>query len=904
MLTGIRLRLKALFCRRQFDQDLEDEMKFHLAIREEKLGVAAGEMNSAAQKDFGNSTLVRERCREMRSFVFLETLWQDIRYGARLLRHSPVFTAIAIITLALGIGANTAMFSLTYQVLLQLLPVPHPEELVILRSPGYKMGRTSSDGDGATSFSYPMYKEISERSNRVFFGVLARRAIALSVSGLGNTERANGELVSGTYFEVLGIPPALGRVFGPQDETSAGANPVAVLSYGYWTRHFGGDSSVLNKHINVNGTLLTIVGVSQAGFTGVQLGQLPDVFIPLTMQPQIELNSDPLESRRYHWAALIGRLRPGIGKAGAETALQVIFHPILEAEVPLEQIPLKQQPQFLARKLQLENGSHGRPIAQRDAHDPLIMLSAMTGLILIIACANLAGLLVARGEARQREIAVRLSLGASRARVLRQLLTEGLLLSLAGGLAGLAMAPPLLGMIIRSNPHNIGLNGLHWNLDLRLLFMALGLALATTMLFALMPALRLVHIRAELPLKQQSGSASAGASSGGLRKLLMISQVVFTTVLLAGAGLFTESLVNLRRVDLGMNPDHVVEFSIAPELNRYTPSQTVDLLERLRRQISALPGVRSVSAAENPVLAHSASSGGMTVEGYTPSDNDDVRAGENRIGPNYFSTLNIPLLAGREFQETDTAAAPQVAIINDKLAQKYFAGRDPLGKHIIFRQGNVRPDIEIVGVVRDSKNVNAREVIEPFAYMPYWQYPKMGHATIYVRASRKPASLSDALRNTVASLDHDLPVYNLMTLDQRRDESIYPERLMAALCLVMGSLAALLAALGLYGVMAYIVARRTREIGIRMALGATRSSVAWLVLREVMRMTFTGLVAGLGCALITGHMVRSQLFGVSGANPFILAVTASLLVMVALLAGSLPARRAAGVEPTVALRYE
>ncbi|MGE5321374.1 MAG: ABC transporter permease, partial [Actinomycetota bacterium] len=445
------------------------------------------------------------------------------------------------------------------------------------------------------------------------------------------------------------------------------------------------------------------MGVSQRGFTGVQVGQLPDMFIPVTMQPQIERNSDPLESHRYHWLAVIGRLRPEVTPVKAEAALQVMFHPILESEVRLEGIPPEERPQFLARKLVLENGSHGRPVVQRYTREPLIMLTAMAGLVLIIACANLAGLLVARGESRRPEIAVRLSLGASASRVLRQLLTEGVLLSMAGGLGGLAVAPLMLRTIFKMIPYT-GLNDLSSSLNVRLLLAGIGLALGTVILFALAPALRLVRTGAQRSLTEQSNRASAGVASIRLRKLLMISQMVFTTVLLAGAGLFTESLINVRRVNLGLNPDHVMQFSIAPELNGSTPERTVDLLERLRKRIATFPGVVSVSAAETAVLANSSSSGGMTVEGYTPSPNDDMRAGENWVGPNYFSTLGIPLLAGREFRESDTEDAPKVAIINEKLAQKYFAGRDPLGQHIIFRQGNVRPDIEIVGVVRDSKD--------------------------------------------------------------------------------------------------------------------------------------------------------------------------------------------------------
>ena len=907
MLTEFWLRMKALFRRRRFERDLQDEVAFHLAMREEKLRSTAGDVNSAtsARKEFGNPTRTSEECREMRSFFFLETLWQDVRFGARLLRKSPVFTAIAIITLALGIGANTAIFSITYQVLLQLLPVPHPEELVVLRSPGPKQGHVSSDGDDATSFSYPMYKDIRDRSGRVFSGVLARYAIPLSVSGLGNTERATGELVSGNYFEVLGVRPALGRIFGPQDETSIGANRVAILSYGYWTRHFGNDSTVLNKQVTVNGTLLTVVGVAQPGFTGVQIGQQPDIFIPITMNPQMEPNSNVLEARDDHWVALLARLRPGLSRREAESALAVIFRPILEEDMTLEKISPRRKDQFLARKLLLDDGSHGREIVQKDTRGPLIMLSAMVGLVLIIACANLAGLLIARGEARQREIAVRLSLGASRGRVLRLLLTEGFLLAICGAAAGLIIAPLLLRTMVHSIPKSAGLSGLHADLNLNLFFFALGVSLFSVLVFALFPALRMLRVSAQDSLKNQSSAASAGAAGAALRKWLIVTQVILTTVLLAAAGLFTRSLINLRYVHLGFNPDHLVEFSIAPELNGYTPAQEVQLMERLRQNISGLPGVRSVSAAEVPVMAQDEVSGNITVEGYTTSENENTDTGRNLVGPGYFSTMNIPLLAGREFLESDTATSPKVAIINQKLAEHYFAGRDPLGQRLMLGASNVRkPDIEIVGVVANSKSGDPRERIAPFMYFPYAQDPKMGHVTFYVRTSQDPASAANALRAALAAVDSALPVYGLMTVEERRDQSIFTERFMAALCVIMGLLAAVLAAIGLYGLMAYIVARRTREIGIRMALGASRSGVAWLVLSEVVRMTAIGLLVGLACAVVVGHVIASQLYEVSGTNALVLVLTACLLGMIALLAGSLPARRAARVEPTIALRYE
>jgi predicted permease len=905
MLNEFWLRLKALLFRGKLDRDLEDEVAFHLAMKQDHSGASTSstQAREAALQQFGNPTIARENLREMRSFLLLETLWQDIRFGVRLLRKNPVFSLIAIVTLGLGIGANTAIFSLTYQVLLQLLPVPHPKELVVLRSPGPKSGRTESDGDNAFSFSYPLYKDLRERGGRVFAGLLARKTISISISSAGGTERAAGELVTGNYFDTLGVVPALGRTLGSEDETAVGANPVAVLSYGFWTRRFGNDPSILNKQINVNGTPLTVVGVARAGFSGVQVGEMPDVFVPITMTPQMIPNWPDLNSHKMHWLAVIGRLQPGLSAKTAEVAIQTIFHPILEAEVPLEGISPKNQPQFLARKLELTPGAQGRPNLQSEAGKPLVFLNAMVGLVLLIACANLASLLIAKGEARQREIAVRMSLGAKRSRVLRQLLTEGVLLAVAGGVLGIVIAVPLLHLIVRGIPDSVGIRGMNGELDYHMLGFALLLSLATTLLFALIPALRLVRVDPQLPLREQT--AAAGASGASARKWLIVAQVVLTTILLAGAGLFARSLRNIERVDLGLVADHVIQFVISPELNRYTPAQTADLFERLRKQLSAMPGIQSVSAAEVRILADSEEGGNITVEGYVPHGDEDVEAGRNWVAPNYFSTMKIPLLAGREFRESDASGSPQVAIINEKLARHYFAGRNPLGQHFFPGAGpNAKPNIEIVGVVRDSKHNNSRDEISTFVYMAYIQRPTLGHATFYVRTNQDPLLTANLLRKTVASIDPNLPVFNLMTLSEQVNDTNFSDRVMAFLSMCMGGLAALLAAMGLYGVMAYTVARRTREIGIRMALGASRESVAWMILREVMTLTFIGLSIGLVGALIAGHFAESQLFGVKGYNPLILGATALLLIAVAALAGSLPARRAARVQPMIALRYE
>jgi predicted permease len=832
------------------------------------------------------------------------TLMQDIRYGLRMLARSPGFTTIAVLTLALGIGANTAIFSLTDQVLLRLLPVAHPEQLVVLRSPGPNPGHTSSDGDDAASFSYPMYKDLRDR-NQAFSGLLARYAVALNVSARGATERTDGELVSGNYFHVLGVKPALGRIFTPDDETAPGANSVAVLSYGYWTRRFGDDPSILNKQLDVNGTALTVVGVACSGFGGIQVGQAPDVFIPVTMKPMMTPNWDGLADRKDHWLAIVGRLKPGLTARKAEAAIAPTYRAILESEAPLMKLSKKNEQRFLGKRALLIAGSHGRPVLQHDAEAPLLSLTAMVGLVLLIACANLASLLVARGEARQREIAVRLAMGAGRWRLVRQLLTESFLLALTGGAAGLVLASWTLGALVGSLRQGVGAMGLEARLDARVFFFAMGLSILTGLLFGLGPAMRATRTDLQTTLKDQGANVSEGKSNVRLRKWLMVSQVSLTAVLLAAAGFFVQSLWNIKWQDLGVRADHVIEYSVEPGLNRYSPAQTAMLLEQMRRGIGALPGVRSVSAARSPVFKGDDWGSNITAEGYTAQPDEDTHVLRNSVGPGYFATMGTPLLAGREFSEGDRAESSKVAVINEMLAKRYFAGRNPIGMHLAFGAGtNVHPDIEIVGVVKNSKHTDAREEIHPFIYQPYTQDPSLDGATFYVRTSQDPLALGGALRRLAQGYDANLPIYELRPLAAQVDDSIFAEEFVTCFSLCLGILAALLAAIGLYGVFAYVVTRRSREIGVRMALGATQESIAWMILREVVRMLAVGLSVGLLAAFAVGRLIESQLFGVKASSPLVFVAAGGLLAGVALVAGWLPARRAAQVDPMVALRYE
>lgn len=834
----------------------------------------------------------------------MDTFLQDLRYGIRTLSKNPGFTFVSVLTLALGLGANTAIFSLTDQILLRRLPVEKPEQLFVLRSPGPKSGRVWSDGDGAASLSYPLYKELVEKNN-IFSGLLARFAIPLSVSGDGQTERADGELVSGNYFEVLGVRPAIGRVFTSDDDAILGAGQVVVLSHSYWTRRYGNDPGVLNKTLTVNGSVMTVVGVARAGFNGVQVGQTPDIFIPISMKAHMTPNSDGMNDHKDYWLAIIGRLKPGLLPSQAEEAFAPIYRQILELELAFNSFSPEMQQRFLDKKMLLQPGSKGRPILEHDQKQPLLVLMGMVGLVLLIACANVANLLLARGAARQREIAIRMAVGAGRLRLVRQFLVESLTLSVMGGLVGLLVGWWTIGALVGAIPDGIGAVGLSKNLDGRLMLFTISLSLVTGLLFGLLPAIKATRLNLEATLREQGASVSGGLSQVRFRKGLVVSQVVLTAVLLVGAGLFARSLNNLKRLDLGLRPEHLVAFSISPDLNGYTPQNTVTLFDQLHQSLATQPGIEAVSEAVYPPFTDTNAGSNITVEGYQPQQDEDMNVSQNWIGQGYFSTMGIPLIAGREFGTADTASSPQVAIINESMARRYFENRNPLGSKFVFGAGDrIHPDIEIVGVVRDSKHATVRDKVGPFVYLPYSQFKTAGRITFYARTRQELGSTAALLRREVQRFDSNLPIYDIKTMERQIDESLFNDKFLTLLSLAFALLAALLASLGLYGVMAYTVTRRNREIGIRMALGATRGGVSWLILREVVVLAIIGLVVGLPAAYALGRFTETLLFGVRVGDPVVFVAAGLLLTGATLLGGYLPARKAASIDPLVALRCE
>ena len=824
-----------------------------------------------------------------------------------MLAKNPGFTAIAVLTLGLGIGANTAIFSLMNQVLLRRLPVQNPGELVVLHDPGPLTGRLSSDGDNTESFSYPMYKGLRDASASVC-GMLARSSFPASIASRGQNERDNGELVSGNYFEVLGVSPAIGRLFTLDDDRVPGGEPFVVLSHSFWHRRFGGDPSVLNKTLLVNNVEMTVVGVARAGFTGVQIGQSPDVFVPLMMTSRMTLDSTALEEWNDYWVKVIARRNPGVSEEQAAAGINAAYHPLLEEQLPKIKSSWSEQKRqaFLNKTILLTPGGRGRNVLQRDAGGPLIALFAMVMLVLLIACTNVANLLLARGAARQREFAIRGAMGASRSRLVRQLLIESLLCAFAGGVVGIAIGSWLNSVLMPIMAANASIQGLTPRLDIGVLGFAIAATLLSGIFFGVIPAWRVTRSSVIEVIKDQGSTSSASVSHVRFRKVLVAGQVAFTMLLLAGAALFTRTLWNLRTVDLGIRTENVITFSVAPVLNGYDTRRTVALVDQLRARIAAIPGVRTVGTSEIATLTGDDEGSNITVEGgiQLPEDQQDVNY--VAVSPGYLSTLGVPLLSGRELAEGDAAASPKVAVASESMAKQFFPGRNPIGMHFAFGGGNkVKPNIEIVGLVKDAKQDHVKSTTTyPYVYVPYAQRDELSSMTFYVSTERDPLLLASTLQNEVRQADPNLPVYDVKTMQRVVEEDLFSARIVAVLSGGFASLAAVLAALGIYGVLAYLVVQRTREIGIRMALGAESGDVRKLIVKEVGSMVIIGVGVGLPMAYVMARLSESLLFGVSAASPTTYALGLVLITVVAVVACYVPARRATRVDPLVALRYE
>jgi predicted permease len=836
----------------------------------------------------------------------MQTLWQDIRFGLRVLAKNPGFTVITVITLALGIGANTAIFSLMDQILLRRLPLRNPSELVVVHAPGPKTGRVNSDGDDSESFSYPMYKGLRDGAANVI-GLVARSSSDASLASQGQTERGRLELVTGNYFDVLGVTPAIGRVFNPQDDNSPGGNRLAVLSYNYWTRHFGADPNVLNKTILVNNVPMTIVGASRNGFTGVQVGQTPDVFVPMSMAKQMTFDDGALTEWNDYWAKVLGRRAPGVNDTQARYGLNAAYHPLLEENLAkITGFNEQKRQAFLAKQIALAPGARGRNVIQRDSGPQIMVLFAMVALVLLIACTNVANLLLARGASRQREFAIRSAMGATRGRIVRQLVIESMLCAIAGGAVGIAIGSWLIAELTSIVTANAGIDGLKAQLDPEVLIYAIAATLFSGIFFGVLPAWRVTRNSVTDVIKDQGSTSSASVAHVRFRKVLVAAQVAFTLLLLAGAVLFTRTLWNLRNVDLGLHTEHIISFAISPALNGYDNPRTIRLVDDLRGRLTALPGVRSVTSSELGALTGDNSGSNITAEGGVeiPEDLQDVNF--IATGPAYFSTFHVPLHSGREFTEADNATAPKVSVVSESMAKRFFPGRDPIGMKFCFGGGKkVTPDITVIGVVRDINQDHVKSVTTfPYVYVPYAQMPTLSGMSFYVSTERDPLLLASSMQTVVRDADPNLPVYNLKTMDRVVEEDLFSARMVAVLSGAFAGLAALLAALGIYGVLAFLVVQRTREIGIRMAVGAESRDIRMLIVIEVGSMLIAGVVVGLPLAYALARLSESLLFGVNANNPLIYAVGLVLIAVVAVVACYVPARRATRVDPLVALRHD
>ncbi len=850
--------------------------------------------------------------------VWVEHRVSELRYALRMMARTPGVTAVAVLSLALGIGANTAIFSIVDALLLKTLPVKSPHDLYVV---------ASNPTRPRTSWNYPDYCAF-RKHNRSFQGLAGYSGpqpvgLQLPEAGSGaTTELAYAALVTGNYFEVLGVEAALGRVLNVEDDRQPGASPYVALSYDYWQSRFLRDPRVVGRTLRLNGYPFTIVGIARRGFRGADVASSPNLFLPVLMRSEVTGRPFPLWNNRNNWwLQAIGRLKKGATVVQAESELFGIYREQEQAE-----LRSGRDARWVnrAQPITLLPAARGYSYVRNRLEKPLLVLLAVVGLVLLIACANVANLMLARGAARAREIAVRLALGAGRARLGGQLLAESLLIALLGGVAGLALSQfgvrALLEFMPQSGWSQVSLEV---SPDLRLLAFTFAISLLTGVLFGMAPALQCTR-PALAPALKEGGAGAAAGSRVRLRKTLVVVQVALSLLLLVGAGLFARSLGNLRDVDLGFRSDRTVVVSVDPSRNGYKGQRLRDFYERLRAGAEALPGVRSVSLAFITPLAGSRWNNNITVEGYSPKPGERTVVDMNAVGPRYFETLGIPILLGRDFTDRDQPPyspdppetftpgvhppeppGPLVAIVTASFAQRCFAGRNPVGGRICQGEKlDAARTYEVVGVVKDAHYFGLREALEPMVYMPVWRAETGFGRTLCLRTSLEAPALVEAVRRQVTALDPGVPVLTTRTIEQQIDQNILVERLIATLASFFGSLALLLAGVGLYGVISYGVTRRTREIGIRMALGAQRAGVLWLIVRDAVVLVAAGAAVGLPAALALTRLVQTFLFGVSPQDPWSLAGGAAVLAAVAALASVLPARRAARVDPVVALRYE
>lgn len=831
----------------------------------------------------------------------MTALWHDIRYGSRTLVKSPGFTAVVVLMLALGIGVNTGIFTIFEQVLLRSLPVKDPGSLAIVAPEGKFIGSRR----GGHTMSYPMFKDF-QANEELFDGVVCRRSEIVHVDDGRGTERTEIELVSGNYFDVLGVLPMLGRTLGADDETAPGANPVIVLSCEFWRSRFGADPDVIGRTLRINDTPMEIVGVAASGFHGLSLDSRPKLFVPVTMIQQVNSGGWRLDDRRTQWVQTFGRLKPSLSRERAEVAIQTPYTQIIQREVEgpsFKGVPAEDREQFLQSRMVVLPGRRGLSYFATALGGQLLLLMALAGLVLLVTCANVSNLLIARATRRRKEITVRLAIGAGRWRIMRQALVESVLLACAGGAGALWVTALTARAILRFAPGQLSLT-ISPEINATMLAFNVAVSAAAALLCGLLPAWRMTQVDLAATLKQQAASV-AGGRGRWLRQGMVVTQICLSLILLIGSGLLMRSLVALYRIDPGFRPTNLVCFGLDPTHSGYDWPRGLAFCRDLRTQLRSIPGVTSVAFARVPLLADSVWTNGIVVEGYQPRPGEDVAAHWNSISPDYCKTLGMTVKLGREFSELEeTPGARKVILVNEAFVRWFLPERNPVGCQVGFRfTVDAQPDHEIVGVVCDTKNANLRSSVKPQVFVPYTQ-SGINEMTVYVRTSLASEQVFNAIRQRVRSLDASIPLFEMRTMEDQLDRSLGTERLVGFLSSLFGILATVLAMVGLYGVTAYSVAQRVQEIGIRMALGAQRRSVVSLVLREGMILAVVGVGIGLAGAFALTRVLRSYLFRIDPTDPLTFVATALLLTVVALIACGLPARRAAKVDPMVALRYE
>ncbi len=906
--------------RADLDRELDEELAFHIEMRVQQLvaaGVPAPEARARAIRQFGDVDAVRRSCltidhereRAMRRANLLDEARKDFAYALRALRRNPGFAAVVVLTLGLGIGANTAIFTLIHAVLLRTLPVPHAEQLVTIGDPT-RVNSVSMGDPRVDLASYPLYRDLRERQH-AFTGLFASgRSNRLDVivdrgRSSGEPEHPRGRLVSGNYFAVLGVNALRGRTFGADEDGAAGASPVVVISHDWWTRRFDADPGAIGRTITINGAPYTIVGVTPPDFTGEIVGQNTDVWIPLTMQPVIMPNRDWLDDRATNFLLLMGRLAPGMTLERARAEIDALERQLIDASV-------KSDPNTLScgerckRHVPVSSGAKGFSRVRATFSTPLLTLMAGVALLLLIVCANVANLLLARAVAREREMGVRIALGAGRARLVRQLLTESTVLALLGAALGLVVAwwgSQLLLLLASGGPSALPLTV---RLDLPVLAFTAGVAIVTVVLFGLIPALRATRIDLATTMRAHARNVSGAAALGGARRVpfgtvLVAAQVALSLLLLVGAGLLVRSLRNVLQTDTGLDQAHLLIVEVDPTARGDSGAKQYALARELIARISQLPGVAAVTMSENGIFSGTESATTVQVEGFTAATYDDSVVNYDQVGPGYFHAIGARLLAGRDMSVQDDEDAPRVVVINETMAHFYFPHGDAIGRHVRVDTASA----QIVGVVADAKDHDLKGEPVRRMYTPFFHgFGEPGSLRLEIRSTGDPARLAKPVRAEIATVDPLLPITDVDPLSSLMRESLREELLVTRLASGFGVLALALAAIGLYGVMTYTIARRTGEIGLRMALGAGRADVVRMVLGEALRVVALGIVVGLPVALLSVRLLRSQLYGVGAADPVAIGVALGVLAVSALVAGLVPAVRAARVAPLVALRQE